>query len=936
MKALKYFLFFILNTALVSSALAQKEASHWFFSPQGYMDFNQSPPSKLLLPRLDYKKYGQFYASIADASGKLLFFTDGRSFFNSQHKMMENGDGSYGETRSTQTSIVIPKPGCKDLYYSFTTELALTNSELNGNGWTIHYSIVDVAAGNGKGRVLVKNRVLTDDKGDALAVFEGADGESFWLVTKGDVDEISAYKITKSGISHCPVISKSQNLVGSGHQGIKASPDGRHLVLINSEYFMEVLQVYSFDKISGSFKARFELRQGYPYPTTYPAYYKRYTSYYEFSPDGNNLFIVEDSIAARSSTEVTAYSTLLKLDLNARNNKTFKASKVKIFDSPPGKFQGNLGLMQLSPDGRILIESFDNYLSAINTPDSPANFNFTEKAVVFSDWPGVIPTFPAFFFKKGGYRPPTLDMVCQLDLCAESQLPARAEHTNSEFTYEWTNSKTSEVFYERNPVLSVPEILPDTTYYLLKVTDNSGCNIFDVVKVVTLPSPKYEVYGSKSVCPGVKEVAYWVQDAKEETSFEWTAEGGEIISGLGTDSILVNWGSANSNAAVKLTFSSKMNGCKGFTEFPVNILKELQTEKPKGIETLNCHDVFYYYNILPTNGSYYNWQIINGEILEGQGNSRVKVAWNMESESGYLWIEESVNTALEVCFGRSDTLKIINPNAKASKQVNIQFVSNVQHQPNMIELNYSIRQPQFFEETLTVFHRKSADVNAAWKEVTKLSSKANKVIFLEPLSDKVVYEYKIQGQYICGNVIESSVHHNIVLQEPIIDENEQISLAWNNYYGWEKGVRGYELYRKLDSQEDFVFLQFADDLTEISLNNLSDGFEHCFYVKAISNDHDDYYSLSNIVCLTYDHPLFIPNVFTPNGDNINDYFEIKKIELYPENELTIYNRFGKIIYQQKEYKNNWNAQSLPTGVYFYHLVIHNNKKAFKGWVQVLR
>ncbi|AHM63151.1 hypothetical protein D770_24530 [Flammeovirgaceae bacterium 311] len=934
---LRYFLCFILYTISFTAALAQKEASHWFFSPGGYMDFNQSPPLKKLLPERDHTKYSQFFSSISDASGELLFYTDGRTFFNSQHQIMDNGDGYYGGARSTQTLMIIPKPGCKDLYYSLVTELGSTNKAYSDQGWTIHYSVVDVAAGNGRGSVIVKNKVLTDNKGDALAVFEGADGASFWLVTRGNGDEISAYRITKAGINHCPVISKSPFTVGNGgHPKIKASPDSKHLVLINPEYFMEVLQVYSFDNSTGLFTAKFQLKQDYEYPTSYPAYYKQYSHYYEFSPDGNNLFIVEDTVIARTQTDVTAYSTLIKLDLNARSNKAFSSSGIKIFKSPPGKFQGHLGHMQLSPDGRLLMESFKNYLSAVNNPDSPDHFNFTEKAVVFSDWPGVIPTFPAFFFKKGGYHPSPPDLVCQVDLCAGSMLPLKAEHMGEGYTYEWTNSKTSEVFHGKEPVLSVPENFPDTTYYFLKITDKSGCEIFDVVKVVLLPAPSYEITGSKSVCPGVKEVAYWVQDAKEQTLFTWTVEGGEIVSGQGTSSIQVNWGSTNANARVKLTYTNTTNGCKGFLEFPVKVFKELETQKPSGATLLSCQREFYHYSILPTKGSYYHWQILNGEILEGQGSAAVKVDWHAESESGYLWIEESVNTDLEICFGRSDTLKVINPKAKLNQHIAFQFVTNVLYQPGELELHYKVEYPQLFDEALAVYHRKAGEANAAWEEVIKLSPSENKVVFSEPLSDNVIYDYQIRGRYVCGNDVESAIHNNIVLAAPGIDVYEQIGLAWNSYHGWENGVKGYELYRKLDLQENFSYLQTADASADITLDNLNDGFEHCFYVKATANGRDDHYSLSNVVCLTYDHPLFIPNVFTPNGDAINDYFEIKKIHLYPENKLTIYNRYGKIVYQESGYKNLWSAQNLPGGSYFYQLTIAGNKKGYKGWVEVLR
>lgn len=65
--------------------------------------------------------------------------------------------------------------------------------------------------------------------------------------------------------------------------------------------------------------------------------------------------------------------------------------------------------------------------------------------------------------------------------------------------------------------------------------------------------------------------------------------------------------------------------------------------------------------------------------------------------------------------------------------------------------------------------------------------------------------------------------------------------------------------------------------------------------------------------------LDIPNVFTPNGDGINDYFEIKKLENFISNDLVIFNRWGKKVYEASNYQNNWDGDRLDDGVYYYVL-----------------
>ena len=63
----------------------------------------------------------------------------------------------------------------------------------------------------------------------------------------------------------------------------------------------------------------------------------------------------------------------------------------------------------------------------------------------------------------------------------------------------------------------------------------------------------------------------------------------------------------------------------------------------------------------------------------------------------------------------------------------------------------------------------------------------------------------------------------------------------------------------------------------------------------------------------------IPNIITPNGDGVNDYFVIENIERVETSTLRIYNRWGKLIFQASPYTNNWNGNGAADGVYYYEL-----------------
>lgn len=104
---------------------------------------------------------------------------------------------------------------------------------------------------------------------------------------------------------------------------------------------------------------------------------------------------------------------------------------------------------------------------------------------------------------------------------------------------------------------------------------------------------------------------------------------------------------------------------------------------------------------------------------------------------------------------------------------------------------------------------------------------------------------------------------------------------------------------------------------------------------------------SATVTITVDYDLedliHVPQGFSPNGDGVNDKFVIPGIENFPENELSVYNRWGSQIYHIKGYENSWDGKSnnnmsmgepLAAGTYFYVLTLANGIKAITGYVYI--
>ncbi|MBV8255973.1 MAG: gliding motility-associated C-terminal domain-containing protein [Chitinophaga sp.] len=82
------------------------------------------------------------------------------------------------------------------------------------------------------------------------------------------------------------------------------------------------------------------------------------------------------------------------------------------------------------------------------------------------------------------------------------------------------------------------------------------------------------------------------------------------------------------------------------------------------------------------------------------------------------------------------------------------------------------------------------------------------------------------------------------------------------------------------------------------------------------------------------------NLLTPNGDGINDKWVIKNIDLYTNNEVKIFDRSGRLVYQRRNYNNEWdatlNGHALSEGTYYYILTIDGGAKTAKGFITIVR
>lgn len=97
------------------------------------------------------------------------------------------------------------------------------------------------------------------------------------------------------------------------------------------------------------------------------------------------------------------------------------------------------------------------------------------------------------------------------------------------------------------------------------------------------------------------------------------------------------------------------------------------------------------------------------------------------------------------------------------------------------------------------------------------------------------------------------------------------------------------------------------------------------------------------VKITVIEEVEIPNTFSPNGDGINDKFEIVFIEMYPNNRIQIFDRWGQRVFEASGYDFDkaWDGKIkddvVAEGVYFYNLELKDDRKrVYKGSVTIIK
>ncbi len=483
--------------------LAQGQCNVWYFGAYAGLNFNTLPPTPLTNGQLNTN---EGCTSISDVSGNLLFYTNGTVVFNKSHALMPNGTGLLGHQSSTQSSVVIPKPGTFNALAGYYNRYYIITSDYNQSFNGVRFSEVDMTLAGGLGDIVVatKNTLLYGGAStEKLAVATHANGCDYWLVGRpSSSTDFYSYHISAAGLNTTPVVttipgSAASPTLAAGIGSMKASPDNKYIALINgfspagAAFYQNGLFIYDFNNATGVLSPKFYHASSgsplFPYAFTN----SRLGYGVEFSPDSKLIY-----------TTGLYSPSIQQYNLNVATNALFQSSRqnIGLTASPPDGNNYSACALQLAPDGKIYVALTGNdSLGVIASPNLIGNACNYQDVSVSLGGRGCILGLPSFVT---GLIAPVKKIVLK-DSCITSNVKLEISDTTKVLAYSWTLTpvtNTANVVATASGY-STTVNFPGTGQYLASVELSFKCYSYIISSVLNIGPPSFTV-SAPAVCAG--------------------------------------------------------------------------------------------------------------------------------------------------------------------------------------------------------------------------------------------------------------------------------------------------------------------------------------------------------------------------------------------------------------------------------------------------
>lgn len=213
--------------------------------------------------------------------------------------------------------------------------------------------------------------------------------------------------------------------------------------------------------------------------------------------------------------------------------------------------------------------------------------------------------------------------------------------------------------------------------------------------------------------------------------------------------------------------------------------------------------------------------------------------------------------------------------------------------------------------------------------------------------DDQSYYFRISCMDSCGDIGPPGTEARSVLLRTSIDSLDRPQLNWSSYQGWGVSPDHY-LVERLEPNGQFIVLALVGPNDTSYTDAITEDVgrpDYCYRVTAQlhpENSPEQVWSHSNVSCAPVVSRIFVPNAFTPNGDQLNDSFHLKGMYIF-EYEIQIFSRWGELLFESDNFRNSWDGtykgEAAQQDVYIYIVnAIGTDRKRYhlKGNITLLR
>ena len=841
---------FIITTVLILAccavSTAQLETIKWYFGQNAGLDF--STPEPKAEPNSNLMTL-EGIATFCDTVGNLLFYTDGRTVWNRQHRVMLNGEGLIGHPSSTESAIIVPCPLKPHIYYVFVVD-----AERGDNG--LSYSLVDMTLDGGLGGITdEKNIQLEQCVGEKVTAVRNYNNTGVWVLSRLDPgDEVVEYFIDEDGLhpESRKTFHVSEFFVPEKVQGydpnyaigyMRVSPNGKKIaclmetsssVSVGDDIPCSFLEVFDFNPANG------EVTHSLTYlvvPTDEDPVVTVYGV--EFSNDASMLYF-------------SLLNSVYQMDLSYDDAEKSKSSVVKIanlpselventwhlFNEQPYVLKRQAGALQLAINGKIYVaQSYYNYLGVINNPREKGDAcNFDPEGMFLGEdsysmlgLPNFIPSF---------FLPPNFEIN---DVCTNSDVTFGCTDDRAVTSYKWKLTdmdgniiaQSTERSFSRKMELPgkyrisltvIVEGYEHSDYRIFEVFTPPSLNLGDDIQICS--------YDEAVIAPPAPDGNY---------TFQW-ADGGDGERHIKT------------SGEVRGILTDRHTGCSTEDAVNVVVIDPVEFEMPQALEY--CH----------------------GKTAELTVELDAQI-------SSFTWLDDEENHEPHRVFSHQGEYT-----AKSVDVEGCEFSKSVKITENPLPVIV-------FDGDNIICSNKERVLDCGVDDAEYLWSTGAKTRSIVP-EKAGQYQVTVTDQKGCVSTasidMELKTPPQISLPPDTVmcDGNIlPLNVAWHDAYNY--------LWQDMSGGEEYVVEQAGT--YSVVVNNYCGETSDEIFVR-----------------YRYCGEFVFPNIITPNGDGINDFFKIKGLDEFVKNwSLDIYNREGRRVFHTDNYHNEWNAPDVTDGVYYY-------------------